>query len=400
VLQPYLVVKGYTQNMSKKLDDINQPKYRRKVLFVGAVPPPTTGANIACELLLQSEFGQFFQVVFIDSRFVADVSDIGVFRIRKVLLAVKYFTQFVFELLVNSPDVVIQHYASGGWATLKDSFFAIVASRLFGKKVIFWLHGNGILGFEERSWVSRQIISAGLKSATHCVVFCENHKSRFICWVAPEKMHIIPYGIKEIVSERKGIKPPSKDGVLKVLYFANLVREKGWLVAIDAASEILKSRKDIRFTFHGAWWPPEDEGFAHELVQKRGVQDYIELHGLTRGEEKRKAFAEADIFVFPTFFPVESFGIVNIEAMEAGLPIITTSRACIPEYVVDGINGFLIPEQDAQALAERIVFLADHPEIRRKMGLNNRQKYLEKFAVERFAKEWIQFVNQVIETGP
>lgn len=81
------------------------------------------------------------------------------------------------------------------------------------------------------------------------------------------------------------------------------------------------------------------------------------------------------------------------------MPIITTPRACIPEYVEGGVNGFLVPEQDAQALAERIVFLADHPEIRMEMGLRNRQKYLEKFAIERFATEWIQFVNQVIETA-
>ena len=85
-----------------------------------------------------------------------------------------------------------------------------------------------------------------------------------------------------------------------------------------------------------------DEEYAHDLLRHWGIEDYVEFHGATTGEAKRQAFVEADIFVFPTFFPVETFGIVNIEALEAGLPVITTPVAAIPEIIKDGINGYLV----------------------------------------------------------
>jgi glycosyltransferase involved in cell wall biosynthesis len=369
---------------------------RPSILFVGAMPPPVTGATIACKNLLESRFAEDFHITFINSAFTQELEDIGHFSARKVWRAAKYATRFVLALATKRFEMVVQNHASIGWALFKDSVFALVAARIFRRKVILWLHGNGILDFDRRGWFSRRVVAAGLKSAYRLVVPGERVRSSFVRWVAPENIHPIWHGAGPVIGEACARKSSTKRSVTTVLFFSNLIREKGWLITLEAARQILCFRDDFRFVFCGAWWPSTDEQYACELVRQWGIADRIEFRGRTLGEEKKRAFAESDIFVFPTFFPIETFGIVNLEAMEAGLPIITTARAAIPEIVQDGVNGYIIPEKDSQALAEKILYLADHPEIRHDMGKRNRQEYLEQFTVEKFAERWIEFVNGAI----
>ena len=99
--------------------------------------------------------------------------------------------------------------------------------------------------------------------------------------------------------------------------------------------------------------------------------------------------------MFKTFFPVETFGIVNLEAMEAGLPIITTSRGAIPEIVEDGVNGYLIGENDPEGLAATILLLADDRDLRCQIGIRNRKKFMECFAADAFADRWISLIKDI-----
>ena len=76
----------------------------------------------------------------------------------------------------------------------------------------------------------------------------------------------------------------------------------------------------------------------------------------------------ADMLAFPTFYYYETMGTVLLEAMQAGVPVVTTRRASIPEIVHDGEHGLLVNEQDAADLAEKILRLAGDPALRAKMG--------------------------------
>jgi glycosyltransferase involved in cell wall biosynthesis len=169
----------------------------------------------------------------------------------------------------------------------------------------------------------------------------------------------------------------------------------GWLVTLEAAKAVLSFRRDVRFVFCGGWWPLSDERFALQLVSEWGIAENIEFHGIVVGEAKTRVFESADIFVFPTFFPVETFGIVNLEAMEAGLPIITTSRGAIPEIVEDGVNGYLIAENDPEELAAKILLLADDQDLRCQIGIRNRKKFMERFTADAFADRWISLIKDI-----
>jgi len=377
------------------MQDITSCERKKTIFFIGNVPPPITGLTLSNKYLLDSRFSHVFDVTFIDCRFVDDVADTGKFTIYKVLLGIKYLTKLFYYFSTRSYDIVLINYASIGWAVMRDSLFSIMSSVLFKHKTLLWMHGNGILDFDQRFVFSKKIVAFALKKATRVVLVGDNLRTRVVRWVSKANMETVHYGIKPVFDKHEILQFPSSKKTVTVLYFSNMIREKGWLVTLKAAAK-LKRRSDIQFVFCGSWWPLSDEGYARKLVREWGIENQVDFRGKTLGKEKKRAFSEADIFVFPTFFPVETFGLVNLEAMDAGLPIITTSRAAIPEIVDDGINGFLIPEQDAEALAEKITYLADHPEIRYKIGKRNREKFMKYYTIDAYADRWIELLNTVV----
>ena len=319
----------------------------------------------------------------------------GRFSIKKVAKAAKYFLRFVVYLLFSQIDIVIQSFASRGWALLKDSVFALICTRLFRRQLVLWMHGNGIVGFEKRTKASQWLIVAALQNASCVVVLGERLKGEYLSWVRPDRIRVIQHGIVPSIATTTPPTEQKVEGETVVLYFSNMIREKGWLVTLEAAKAILSFRQDMRFVFCGGWWPSSDETFASQLVSAWGIAGNVEFRGIVVGDAKTKAFESADIFVFPTFHPTETFGIVNLEAMEAGLPIITTSRGAIPEIVEDGVNGYLIAENDPEELAAKILLLADDQDLRCQIGIRNREKFKEHFTADAFADRWISLIKDI-----
>ena len=92
--------------------------------------------------------------------------------------------------------------------------------------------------------------------------------------------------------------------------------------------------------------------------------------------------------MFPTYYPPEGHPWVIVEAMAAGLPIISTDQGAITESVVDGVNGFIVEKRNPTAIAEKIITLIDDTHLRHKMGKASRifyeEKFTEKHLVENF----------------
>ena len=102
--------------------------------------------------------------------------------------------------------------------------------------------------------------------------------------------------------------------------------------------------------------------------------------------------SEADVFVFPSLF--EGFALVILEAMAAGLPVITTPNTAGPDLIEDGKEGLIVPAGDANALREAMQSLLHNPERARSMGRAAHEKAKE-FTWERYGERWEALVRDL-----
>ena len=124
-------------------------------------------------------------------------------------------------------------------------------------------------------------------------------------------------------------------------------------------------------------------------INEAGLSENILVAGKKFGAEKEKAFEQADIFVHPSY--EDCLPLVLLEAMQHSLPIVSTFEGAIPDVVEDGVTGFLVPQKDAIALAEKLEMLINNPELAAQMGAAGRMKYEQEFTLERFEGRMVGF---------
>ena len=101
---------------------------------------------------------------------------------------------------------------------------------------------------------------------------------------------------------------------------------------------------------------------------------------------------QCTVFVFPSYF--EGFGLVLLEAMACGLPVITTTATAGPDIVTEGEDGWVIEPGDLTSLVEKMTFCLEHPQIVREMGMHARRT-AERFTWAAYGDRWMQILSEV-----
>jgi glycosyltransferase involved in cell wall biosynthesis len=104
--------------------------------------------------------------------------------------------------------------------------------------------------------------------------------------------------------------------------------------------------------------------------------------------------SDSDILVFPS--KIDVFGIVNLEAMQHGLAVISTNISAIPDIVEDGVTGFLVDTDAPDQIADKLEILLNNPSLCYEMGVKGRKKYEESFTLEKFEKKLTEVLKAAI----
>jgi glycosyltransferase involved in cell wall biosynthesis len=168
----------------------------------------------------------------------------------------------------------------------------------------------------------------------------------------------------------------------KVLFIGSLSEEKGVEFAIRAVGEAAEAYSTITLSIAGEG---SERNRLAMLTSELGIGDRVAFLGLR--EDIREILAQHDMLLMPSIWK-EAFGYVLIEAMAAGCPVIASAVGGIPEIVVDGREGLLVPPADVSALARAITQLWSSPQLRRTLVSNALQKVRERFSMSQIVNEY------------
>ncbi len=201
--------------------------------------------------------------------------------------------------------------------------------------------------------------------------------------IVPEHIHLI---------KGSGVNPqlfcstPRVQKKFRVLLASRLLWEKGIKEYVEAAELLAHRSHEIEFLLAGATDTGNPSAVPAVQIEKWQTSDFITILGHV--EKIQKLLTEVNLVVLPSFYG-EGVPRSLLEAAAAGLPLITTDSPGCREVVDHGINGFLVPIKDAAALAEKIAYLVDHPDVCQRFGQAGRAKVLKEFDQQLvFEKTW------------
>jgi spore coat protein SA len=137
-----------------------------------------------------------------------------------------------------------------------------------------------------------------------------------------------------------------------------------------------------------------DADFA-PLARALGIEERVVPTGYLSGEDLASAYAATDVFATPSLC-FDTFGMVNLEAMEFGRPVVATSFGGSREVIEDGVTGFVENPFDVPAFAEKIARLLRDPDLRLEMGAAGRRRLRERFRIERLAREYLEEYERAV----
>lgn len=196
-----------------------------------------------------------------------------------------------------------------------------------------------------------------------------------------ENVHVVPTGIEvdafgEGCGERICRQYPEKKIILHV---GRLVREKNIDLLIEAAPYVLE-KEDAVFILAGKG-PAHD--YFEQRVHERGLDGHFVFTGFVDESTLLDYYRAADVFAFPSTY--ETQGIVALEAMAAGVPVVAARAKALPEFIIDGENGYLADPADAREFAEKIIMAMNKGDVRERAG-----KFVQQYHIEKMAEKLVE----------
>ena len=371
--------------------DIDSFAIKRQVLFILHLPPPVHGAAMVGQYIHDSALiNSEFDCRFINLTTASGMGDIGRFKLKKIFTFCRLLRQVGEAVRDFRPKLVYITPNARGGPFFKDF---IVTMMLKGKgcRVVAHYHNKGVAARQDRR-IDNQLYRRFFRKLK-VILLSERLYPDIAKYVRREDVLICPNGIPGPAAPAE--KPAG--GVPTLLFLSNLLVEKGVLVLLDALQQLQARGVPFRCSLVGGETADLDAASLEQELRTRGLQTAVTWHGKRVGAEKEAFLAEANIFVFPTFYQNECFPLVLLEAMAHGLPCVATDEGAIPDIVEDGQTGLIVRKRDAADLADKLETLLQDADLRKKMGTAGRKKYEERFTLERFEKNFADCLKSALE---
>jgi glycosyltransferase involved in cell wall biosynthesis len=287
-------------------------------------------------------------------------------------------------------DILNTHFAIPSGPT------GVTLSRLFDTPQVLTIIGGDIYDPTKKLSPSSNrllhtVVCYVLNSSSEIIAISEDIRRRAREGYRCQKgIQVIHYGLSPVEFESKSraqLGIPEGDVVL--ISVGRLIKRK----ALDDLLLAVSRVEDQRFRLLIIGEGPE-ETHLRDLARGLGLSSQVDFLGAVWGEPKFQYLAASDIFVLPSVH--EGFGLVFLEAMYCGLPVIASSSGGQTDFLRDGKTGFLVPAGDVDALAEKILRLAGDEGLRHRISEFNR-RYVEGFHISEVARQYEALFSGVVQ---
>lgn len=320
----------------------------------------------------------------------SSIADVGRYRASKLFEGVAKLWSLARILWSFRPNVVYFTLPPEGFAFYLGFCFVVLV-RCFGISRVLHMHGGGVA--RGGRGARKPMYKAAFRNA-RVIILSERVYNDVAKFVPYAQIRILPNGIPDAAGA--AIQRPD-NSVPVILFLSHLVETKGPLVLLESLARLQAQNLRFRATFAGAPHGNLNRETFNELASRLGVQDCVQYIGPVFGEAKERCLREADILVLPTL--LDAFPGALLEAECYSLPVVSTDIGAIPDIVVDGETGYIVPKGDAAKLADALADLIANPSLRTKFGMNGRARFLEKFQLSRFEESlgriWADAIQDV-----
>lgn len=340
---------------------------RRKLLFIGPLPEPTTGHSLACGVLLDELRRTYdYEVVNLNKpTFREGVDSLG--RVFSVIGNLKHVAkaQRAADLIYFTPSESVE-------GNLKDLAIYWLCRRKLSKMVIH-LHGGASMRELMRggsSWLGR-LNRPALSRLAGVIVLGERLVDVFGALVPRDRIHIAANFAQDglFLADDEIRAKFAEAGPVRLLFLSNLLLGKGHLELVEAFRRLPASvRASLHLDFAGGFDTDDNEAAFRARIADMPDAAY---HGVVGGEAKRQLLAKAHVFCLPTYYAHEGQPISILEAYASGAAVITTNHSGIFDVFADGMNGFAVSKQSVAHLVERLRLVANERGRLVEIGLRN-----------------------------
>jgi glycosyltransferase involved in cell wall biosynthesis len=367
------------------------------ILLIGQLPPPVHGSNVMTERFMAALDANGFSREIVQKTFSSTMAQVGKASFNKILKVPDLYRRVEWAIRERRPDTCVYFISVGLSSLLIDCLML----RLLRKKevpYVLYFHGKGYRAYDSAKYFPvRAVVRHALEGAFGGIVLGERLKYDISHCIPSERLYVLPNGIPPI--ENSPVRSSRKEnGVVRILFLSNLIPAKGPMRFLEMAKRVRKKEPRVFFTMAGRHTTEEYLCKLKYFTKNEGIEDCVRIPGPVYGKDKDRLLSETDILVFPTRKDV--FGLVNIEAMQWGIPVVSSTVGAIPEIIRDGVNGFIVDPDDIEALADRVLRLVRDPGLRQCMGKAGRELYERNYSLEAYYRNTRRALEYFLSPRP
>lgn len=290
----------------------------------------------------------------------------GKFSLLNLGVAGSQYLRFIIALVRFRPHLVHIHTSQGlGW--LKDSFF-VLAGKAFRRRVVVHVHAADFDKlYGEHPPLVQAYTRRVMRLADGIIAVSAEWRER-LGRIAPIE-RVFTFRNCVVIDPSQPHAFGRSDNGANALFLGSVGSRKGVFDLLEAMGHLKRLGSSLHLRIAGYEERAGELARARTRLGELALKESCQLVGDVRGETKTRLLDEASLFVLPSY--QEGLPMAVLEAMAAGLPVVTTPVGGLPEVIKDGYNGFLVPPGAVTVLAEKLALLAADPDLRETMGRRN-----------------------------